>query len=91
MLLVPYAGALDILILIWHDLDDGAVEVDGYAVHDPRPCADEVYFTAAREITWPDMNWTPQSDPATSADADQGEIRGSSAGDSCSSDNEMNR
>ena len=24
-----------------------------------RPCAGGAYFTAAREITWPDMNWTP--------------------------------
>ena len=24
-----------------------------------KPCTDEVYFKDAREITWPDMNWTP--------------------------------
>ncbi len=24
-----------------------------------RPCAGGAYFTAAREITWPEMNWTP--------------------------------
>jgi formylmethanofuran dehydrogenase subunit E len=24
-----------------------------------RPCADDVYFKKAREITWPDMNWVP--------------------------------
>jgi formylmethanofuran dehydrogenase subunit E len=26
-----------------------------------RPCAAEVYFNNAREITWPDMNWKPES------------------------------
>ena len=24
-----------------------------------RPCADDVYFKEAREVTWPDMNWVP--------------------------------
>ena len=24
-----------------------------------RPCTEDVYFKAAREITWPDMNWVP--------------------------------
>jgi formylmethanofuran dehydrogenase subunit E len=27
-----------------------------------RPCADDVYFKKAREITWPDMNWVPGKD-----------------------------
>lgn len=26
-----------------------------------RPCTDACYFTHAREVSWPDMNWTPQS------------------------------
>jgi len=26
-----------------------------------RPCADNVYFNDAREITWPDMNWVPEN------------------------------
>ena len=26
-----------------------------------RPCAGEAYFSNAREITWPDMNWKPES------------------------------
>jgi formylmethanofuran dehydrogenase subunit E len=26
-----------------------------------RPCADKVYFKNAKEITWPDMNWKPES------------------------------
>jgi len=25
------------------------------------PCASEVYFNNAREITWPDMNWKPEN------------------------------
>jgi len=27
-----------------------------------KPCADDVYFKEAREITWPDMNWVPNKD-----------------------------
>jgi len=27
-----------------------------------KPCADDVYFKEAREITWPDMNWVPGKD-----------------------------
>ena len=26
-----------------------------------KPCTADVYFTDAREISWPDMNWTPNS------------------------------
>jgi len=26
-----------------------------------KPCADDVYFKEAREITWPDMNWVPRN------------------------------
>jgi len=31
-----------------------------------RPCTDVCYFTHAREVSWPDMNWTPrpQTEPA---------------------------
>jgi formylmethanofuran dehydrogenase subunit E len=29
-----------------------------------KPCAEKAYFTNAREITWPDMNWTPDNEPA---------------------------
>lgn len=25
-----------------------------------RPCTDACYFTHAREVSWPDMNWTPR-------------------------------
>jgi formylmethanofuran dehydrogenase subunit E len=35
-----------------------------------KPCAQESYFTDAAEVTWPDMNWKPQSEPgAKSKDA----------------------
>lgn len=30
-----------------------------------RPCAHGTYFQEAREITWPEMSWTPDSDGAT--------------------------
>ena len=26
-----------------------------------KPCAERVYFINAREVTWPEMNWVPQS------------------------------
>jgi formylmethanofuran dehydrogenase subunit E len=26
-----------------------------------RPCAAEAYFSNAREVSWPDMNWTPEN------------------------------
>jgi formylmethanofuran dehydrogenase subunit E len=29
-----------------------------------KPCAQDSYFTEAAEITWPDMNWKPESRPA---------------------------
>ena len=28
-----------------------------------RPCASGAYFTAPREIAWPEMNWSPYADP----------------------------
>lgn len=37
--------------------DRREVVKDGHAYC--KPCADEVYFKNAREITWPDMNWVP--------------------------------
>jgi hypothetical protein len=32
-----------------------------------RPCADGAYFTNAREVTWPDMNWAPNQSDQLSA------------------------
>jgi formylmethanofuran dehydrogenase subunit E len=31
-----------------------------------RPCAQKSYFSDAREVTWPDMNWKPGSSPRQS-------------------------
>ena len=31
-----------------------------------RPCAEGAYFTNAKEINWPDMNWTPLNDSLSS-------------------------
>jgi hypothetical protein len=28
-----------------------------------KPCAQETYFADAREVTWPDMNWKPETRP----------------------------
>ena len=25
-----------------------------------KPCTEDTYFTNAREVTWPDMNWMPE-------------------------------
>lgn len=39
-----------------------------------KPCAAEVYFENAREITWPDMNWKPEGSlTQTRPPCDQGE------------------
>jgi formylmethanofuran dehydrogenase subunit E len=27
-----------------------------------KPCAQDSYFSDAREVTWPDMNWVPGKD-----------------------------
>jgi len=37
-----------------------------------RPCAENAYFSNAREITWADMNWTPDVVPDLSAPHDHG-------------------
>ena len=31
-----------------------------------KPCAESAYFLNPREITWPDMNWKPESSPTQS-------------------------
>lgn len=51
-----------------------------------RPCAGSVYFSNAREVTWPQMNWKPGSSPSIAADGDQNENRWSNAGEPCSSE-----
>ncbi len=41
-----------------------------------RPCAADAYFSNAREVSWPDMNWTP---PSSRQDADGGNQTGRSS------------
>ena len=36
-----------------------------------RPCAQGAYFSNAREITWPDMNWTPISIDSKNQNSDE--------------------
>ncbi len=40
-----------------------------------RPCAEGAYFTQAREICWPQMNWTPGEPPGLDAPHDTAEAR----------------
>jgi formylmethanofuran dehydrogenase subunit E len=40
--------------------DGREVIVDGRPVC--RPCQDGCYFSHAREVSWPDMNWSPRVD-----------------------------
>ena len=35
-----------------------------------KPCAQDSYFSGAREVTWPDMNWKPETRPP----CEQGEV-----------------
>jgi len=55
-----------------------------------KPCTDDVYFTDAHEITWPDMNWVPERNHSTSFDGEQNENRRPSAEDHCSPEKELN-
>ncbi len=32
-----------------------------------KPCAENAYFSNAREVTWPDMNWTPEHNQQSSS------------------------
>jgi formylmethanofuran dehydrogenase subunit E len=39
-----------------------------------KPCTQDCYFSHPQEVTWPDMNWTPQREGAASEkNAEQGE------------------
>lgn len=66
--------------------DHREVAKDGHVLC--RSCAGGAYFSNAREITWPDMNWKPESGLSTAAGGDQSENRWSSAGEQCSSEKE---
>jgi formylmethanofuran dehydrogenase subunit E len=47
-----------------------------------KPCAEDVYFKEAREITWPDMNWVPEKNVTQRGKDDKNNKSSSS---SCSS------
>ena len=51
-----------------------------------KPCAEDTYFTNAREVTWPDMNWVPEPSRRESAVDDQNENLISGARDHCLSE-----
>ncbi len=36
-----------------------------------KPCCEDVYFSDAREISWPDMNWVPERNSSTQTGGDQ--------------------
>ena len=55
-----------------------------------RPCAGNVYFTDAREITWPDMNWTPGTSGRNSAGGGRNTNRWLEEENKCWSENELN-
>jgi hypothetical protein len=40
-----------------------------------RACADGAYFTNAREVTWPDMNWAPNQSDQLSAISRQPKVQ----------------
>ena len=51
--------------------DGREIVVDGRPLC--KPCTDKSYFTQAREIVWPGMNWAPGSETAPSAPLFEGE------------------
>jgi formylmethanofuran dehydrogenase subunit E len=48
-----------------------------------KPCAAGAYYSNAREVTWPDMNWTPGESRQAPPAGDRNERRWSTAGSSC--------
>ena len=55
-----------------------------------RPCAGNVYFADACEITWPDMNWTPGTSGRNSAVGGRNTNRWLEEENKCWSENELN-
>ena len=43
-----------------------------------KPCAGEVYFKEAREVTWPDMNWVPEKDEHRTSNVQHRTMNGNS-------------
>lgn len=54
-----------------------------------KPCASGGYFSNAREINWPDMNWTPEKSRQAATGDNRNSKRWSTAGDSCWSEKEL--
>ena len=54
-----------------------------------KPCAAGGYFSNAREINWPDMNWTPEKSRKAATNDNRDSKRWSIAGDSCWSEKEL--
>jgi formylmethanofuran dehydrogenase subunit E len=50
--------------------DNREVKHDGFVYC--RPCASGAYFTEAREIAWPEMNWSPYAAPDPTKLTDSG-------------------
>jgi len=55
-----------------------------------RPCAGDVYFANAREVTWPDMNWKPGSNDVGSAGGIQNANLWLEGENKCWSEGELN-
>lgn len=54
-----------------------------------RPCAADAYFSNAREVSWPDMNWRPEENQQAATSVNRNSKRWSNAGDPCCSDEEL--
>lgn len=54
-----------------------------------RPCAAGGYYLNAREVTWPDMNWTPEKSQQAATGNNRNSKRWSNAGNSYWSEKEL--
>ena len=55
-----------------------------------KPCAAGAYYTNAREVTWPEMNWTPGSNGGDSAGGNQDTNPWLEGENKCWSEGELN-
>lgn len=55
-----------------------------------KPCAEGAYFSNAREVSWPDMNWTPARSIQTAPGGNPPEKRWPNAEPPCCSEAESN-
>ncbi|UCD80087.1 MAG: TraR/DksA C4-type zinc finger protein [Desulfobacterales bacterium] len=54
-----------------------------------KPCAAGAYYSDAREVTWPDMNWAPEKISQAAPDGDRQEKQSPKAESSCWFENEL--